>query len=591
MVFLSFFSSILFALLNAFSIWMISSLISTIMKPNNIQLIQKENISINDRLEQFAINLIGTGSQLEQLKMLCIILVLTFIVKNIFFIINNICLTYVGNKMIMDIRNQLFSHIQKLPIAFFQKNKSGNLTSIMMNDVNNLKASFSGSIQSLINDPISMVIILSMLFITNIKMTIYVLITVPISAYIITKLGQSIRRKSMRTSIQIADLMNIFQETVTGIRVIKAFVMEKAEIINFKKANNKFFRLTFIQENMRNLTVPINDIIGISLGVMLLWIGGSEVLVYNNLDSDGFMRYIVYLFAMLQPAKKLGSVYTQLQSGMASAERVMYIIDEESNITNPISPIFINDIKNSIKFENVSFHYENSKQPSLLNIDLTIPKNKTLAIVGSSGSGKSTMIDLIPRFHDVTNGKILIDNINIKDIAIDKLRSLFGIVSQETILFNDTIANNISYGNKNVTAEKLKAAIKAANLDKYVYGLPERLNTIVGEKGTKLSGGQKQRLSIARAILKNPKILILDEATSSLDTASERKVQKAIDNLVKNKTVIVIAHRLSTIINADKIIVLNQGKLIESGTHKSLISEDGHYKNLYEIQFGAVPSK
>ena len=248
-------------------------------------------------------------------------------------------------------------------------------------------------------------------------------------------------------------------------------------------------------------------------------------------------------------------------------------------------------MKNSINFENDSFHYENSNLPSLLNIDLTIPKNKTLAIVGSSGSGKSTMIDLIPRFHDVTNGKILIDNINIKDIAIDKLRSLFGIVSQETILFNDTIANNISYGNKNVTAEKLKAAIKAANLEKYVDGLPERLNTIVGEKGTKLSGGQKQRISIARAILKNPKILILDEATSSLDTASERKVQKANDNLVKNKTVIVIAHRLSTIINADKIIVLNQGKLIESGTHKSLISEDGHYKNLYEIQFGAVPAK
>jgi len=557
------------------------------MNPSdNVPNIHKNDLSIHDKLENITHQLIGNGTQLEQLKMLCILLIVIFILKNIFFYINNVSLSFVGNRMIMDIRNHLFSHLQKLPLSFFHKSKSGELSSIIMNDVSNMSASFANSIQSLINDPISILVILCMLFIINIKMTIYVLLIVPIAAYIIIKLGQSIRRKSMRSSIQISGLMNIFQETITGIRIVKTFIMEKFEIKRFYRENKKFFQLTFKQENMRILTVPINDLIGISLGVMLLWIGGREVLIYSTLDSDGFIRYIIYLFAMLQPAKKLGNVNTQIQAGLASAERVFTIIDIKSNIKDPTTPKILNKFEKEIKFENVSFQYGSSNQPSLVEVSINIPKGSTMALIGSSGAGKTTFADLIPRFHDVVSGKITIDGIDIRDMTIKRLRNLMGIVSQDTILFNDTILNNIRYGKQSTDLDKIRAAAEAANALEFIENLPEKFNTIVGEKGVRLSGGQKQRISIARAILKNPDILILDEATSALDTESEKKVQDAIDNLVKDRTVIVIAHRLSTIIKADKIMVLEKGKTVESGTHEELLSINGKYKQLYNIQFG-----
>ena len=586
MVILSFTSSFLFAAINAFSIWMISSLFSTIMKTGiNSGTLQSTNSSINNKFENIANQLIGSGSQMEQLKMLCFILLITFIVKNIFFIINRISLSYIGNKMIMNIRNDLYAHLQNLPLSFFHKSKSGELLSIIMHDVTNMRTAFTLSLQSLVNDPISIIIILFMLLITNVKMTLYVLFIVPIAAFIITKLGQSIRRKSMRSTIQIAGIMNIFQEAISGIRIVKAFIMEKFETKRFKKENEKYYKLTFKKENMGNLTIPINDLIGISLGVMLLWLGGKEVLISKTLDPDGFIRYIFYLFAMLQPAKKLGAVNAQIQTGLASSERVFNILNVKSNIINSIKPINISSFNNHIKFKDVFFQYENSIHTSLENINVKIKKGESLAIVGNSGAGKSTLVDLIPRFYEVTKGDILIDNINIKKIDLNNLRQLMGIVTQDTILFNDSIANNISYGQPNATINEIKLAAKTANALEFIENLENGFNTIIGEKGTLLSGGQKQRISIARAILKNPKILILDEATSALDTESERKVQIAIEKLVQNRTVIVIAHRLSTIKNADQILVLDNGKLIETGTHEKLIKNNGHYKKLHDIQF------
>ncbi len=586
-VIISFLSSFCFAIINAFSVWMVSSLFSTIMTTGIQQSnLQTNNPTINDKLESMAQQLIGNGSQMEQLKMLCLILIITFILKNIFFYINSISLSFVGNKMIMDIRNHFFSHLQKLPLSFFHKSKSGELSSIIMNDVSNMRSAFIRSIQSLVNDPITILTLLCMLFITNIKLTIYVLFTVPIAAYIITKLGQSIRRKSMRSSFQIAGLMNIFQESISGIRIVKAFIMEKFETKRFIKENKRFFQLTFKQEKMKNLTVPINDLIGISLGVMLLWLGGKEVLISGTLDSDGFIRYIFYLFAMLQPAKKLGSVNTQIQVGLASAERIFNILNIKSNIINPSKPSFIKTFNNQISFKNVSFQYEKSEYSSLKDINVKINKGDTLALVGSSGAGKSTFVDLIPRFYEVTKGSILIDDINIQQINLENLRSFMGIVTQDTILFNDSIKNNICYGKPNANMEQILLAAKTANALEFIENLPNGFDTLIGEKGTLLSGGQKQRISIARAILKNPEILILDEATSALDTESERKVQIAIDKLVQNRTVIVIAHRLSTIINSNQIIVLDKGELIEFGTHKELLKRNGQYKKLHDIQFG-----
>ena len=586
-VILSFLSSFCFAIINAFSIWMVSSLFSTIMTTGmHASNLQTNNTTINNKLENIAQQLIGNGSQMEQLKMLCLILIVTFIIKNIFFYINSISLSFVGNKMIMDIRNHFFSHLQKLPLSFFHKSKSGELSSIIMNDVSNMRGAFIRSIQSLVNDPITIITLLCMLFITNIKLTIYVLFTIPIAAYIITKLGQSIRRKSMRSSFQIAGLMNVFQESISGIRIVKAFIMEKFETKRFVKENKKFFQLTFKQENMKNLTVPINDLIGISLGVMLLWLGGKEVLILGTLDSDGFIRYIFYLFAMLQPAKKLGSVNAQLQIGLASAERIFNILNIKSNIINPSKPTIIKTFNNHISFQNVSFKYENSEHSSLKDINVKINKGDTLALVGSSGAGKSTFVDLIPRFYEVNKGSILIDDINIQQINLENLRSFMGIVTQDTILFNDSIKNNICYGKPNANMEQILLAAKTANALEFIENLPNGFNTLIGEKGTLLSGGQKQRISIARAILKNPEILILDEATSALDTESERKVQEAIDKLVQDRTVIVIAHRLSTIINADHILVLDEGRLIESGSHNELLKNNSLYKKLHNIQFG-----
>lgn len=542
--------------------------------------------SLHEKMEGLTYQLIGRGSQLEQLKMLCFILVVSYVMKNVFFYINNVSLSYVQNRMIMDIRNQLFSHLQNLPLSFFKKSKSGELSSIIMNDVSSMRVAFTQSIQSLINEPISIFVLLGMLFIISSKLTLYAIITVPFSALIITKLGQSIRRKAMRSSLSIAGIMNILQETLSGIRVVKAFAMEKFEVKRFMSETKKYFSLTFKQDNLRNLSTPINDLIGVSLGVILLWIGANEVIKHGNLTPDGFIRFIIYLFAMLQPARKLGNVNAQIQGGLASAERVFSIIDIKSNIINPTIPVDIPKIKNYIKFNDVSFQYENSESLILSNITIDIRRGEILALVGSSGAGKSTFADLIPRFYDVTNGEITIDGTNIREITIENLRNLMGIVSQDTILFNDTVAHNISYGLPEAGIFEIREAAKAANALEFIENLPAGFNTVIGEKGTRLSGGQRQRISIARAILKNPDILILDEATSALDTESERKVQEAIDKLVQNRTVIVIAHRLSTITKADKIIVMDEGKIVESGTHNELLSRDGKYKHLYDIQFG-----
>ena len=582
-VLLSLLSSFLYVIINALSLWMISTLVSNIMIPN-IETKQLDAITFYNKLELYLQSILGQGTQLEQLKSLCIMLLICFLLKNLFFYINNISLAYVQNNMISDIRNKLFKHLQTLPLSFFENMKTAEISSIFIRDVSAMRMAFTQTVQKLINEPINILVFLTMLIIINFKLTIIILFTVPLSIFIIIKLGQSIRRKVKRSSEKIAGIMNVLNENIVGVKIVKSFTTENKELDRFQLENNRFYELIIKTERLRALITPINDMIGVTLGVFLLWIGGNEVLKSGTMSSESFLRYVIFLFAMLQPARKLGNVYALIQSGLGSAERVFKILDTKTNIIDLPKAKTLKSFNKKLVFKNVNFYYNNNKLV-LKNINLSINKGEIVAIVGASGSGKTTMTDLISRFYNISSGEILIDDININNISLYSLRNIVGIVPQRTILFNDTISNNIAYGEKNNNHQNIKLSSDVANATEFINKLPHKFETKIGEQGIKLSGGQCQRLSIARAIYKNPSILILDEATSSLDTESEKKVQEAIDNIVKDRTVIVIAHRLSTITKADKIIVLDKGEIAEIGRHNELIKQNGIYSQLYNIQF------
>jgi len=570
--------------MNSLSVWMIASLISTIISPEINQLIDDPK-TINDTLKLFTQYLIGEGTKIEQLRSLCALMILIFLIKNICLYMSRLTMSFVQNKLISDIRDELFAHMQRLSISFYDKNKTSEVSSILITDVAKMRTAFIQSVQNLIIEPFNLIILLMLLLIISPKMTFISIIIIPISGFLIIKIGSSLRRKATRTSLQIAELINTIQEALYGIRIVKAFSMERHEINKFIKENLKYFNLLFKQDRLSNIITPINDMVGVFIAVIILWFGGVEVFEGKGLTPDDFMKFILLLFAAMQPIRKLGGINAQIQAGLASSERVFSILDSPITVNNPDNPIHLTDFKNNISFNNVSFKYELGKKPSLKNINVKIKKGETIAIVGSSGAGKSTFADLIPRIYDVSLGSITIDDINIKDVTIKQLREKMGIVTQNTILFNDSIYYNISYGVKNVANEDIIKAAKAAYADEFINELPNKYDTIIGETGILLSGGERQRISIARAILRNSNILILDEATSSLDSESEKHVQNAIDNLVKDRTVILIAHRLSTIKNADKILVFNNGEIVEQGNHKKLYSMNGIYKRLYELQF------
>lgn len=583
MVTISIISSILFALLNAMSVWLVGSLITSIMIPD------KNNSADNSIFYEYEVMINPTNDPITSLKILCFMLVIIFFLKNVFFYINNMSLSFVQTKMIVDIRNYLFNHISSLPLSFFHKYKTGELTSISVNDVTNMRTTFTHSVQNLINQPLSLFAMLIILFMINSKLTLLMLIAAPISLIVVTVLVNSIKRKAKRSSIQIAGLTTILQEMLGGIKIVKSYIAENKESKKFKESNSHFFNLIMKQEKLRFLNAPINEMIGVILGSALLWIGGYAVLSTNILEqsneAEKFVRFIVFLFAMLQPARKLTGVASIMQQGIASAERVFSILDIEKKYKETSDLIKINDFKKSIEFEKVVFNYESSDIPAIDDISFQIKKGQYIALIGESGAGKSTTIDLLMRFYDPSKGKISIDGVNINKLSKKSLRSHIGIVPQEVILFNDSIRNNISYGFDNADIEDIKKAAEAAHAMEFIKKLPNGFDTVIGERGSKLSGGQRQRISIARAIFKNPKILILDEATSSLDSDSERKVKNAIDNLVKDRTVIVVAHRLSTIINSDNILVFKAGKIVDKGTHDKLMENSLTYKNLYDQQF------
>ena len=580
---ISIIASVLYGLFNAASLWIVGTLIANLFGSSTFD--NYDIDSLIGKINYFFSNLISSGSQIEQLKMICIFLFITFLFKNIFYYINWVSVSYIQLNIIKNLRNKFYSKIQQFSLQFFDKNKTGEILSIMLNDINWIKVAFNKSLQVFINELISILILVYMLFLISPILTLLILCTVPISAFLILKISQSIKRKVKRASLKIADISSYAEEKIIGIKIVKAFNMAKNEISNFFNENHKFFQLEFRHQRLYGLTTPINDIIGVTLGVFLLWYGGQEVLIYNKMSSDDFMRFIIFLFAMLQPARKLGNSIATIQTGLASAERLFEMTDQPFTKLNEENLGKIDGFKKKIQIKNLNFSYSKNSKNILSNINLTIKKGEKVALVGSSGSGKTTLTSLLLRFYNYDNGDITIDDKSYNEINTKSVRNLIGLVTQEPILFNDTIKNNITYGSENIKDKQIEEAAQIAKIDDFISSLDLKYETIIGERGSLLSGGQKQRLSIARAIIKNPPILVFDEATSSLDSRSEKKVQEAIDNLVKDRTVIMIAHRLTTVKNVDKIVVLEEGSIKEIGSHEELLNKNGYYSKLYNIQF------
>ena len=588
---LSIIAAIFFVVFNSASIWITATMINNVlidfndMVAENVRLMNLENSSANDKLKLFSNQLLLKDSAIETMSAVCISLVVVFGIKNIALYMKNITVSIVQFRLITDLRNKLYNHLHYLSLSYFNKNKSGELTAILVSDIDNMRGALSTSFQKLFVEPINIIAFLTLLFIISPKLTAIAILVVPISGAIIFGIAQSIRRRAARSQAKLAGITSIIAETLSSIRIVKEFVMKNYEVRRFYAQTKKYYELMLRKDRLRLLSSPITETVGASLAALLLFIGARDVLVTQSISSEDFIRFILLLFSVLGPIKSLGNVFNELQNGLASADRVFSILDIKSDINDIENAVELNQFENHIAFKDVSFHYDQSSQAVLKNVDFSIKSGQILALVGPSGAGKSTLVDLIPRFYDVTDGAINIDGKNIKDVKLDSLRSLMGIVTQGTFLFDDSVKANIAYGLDSISDDIIKKAAIAANANEFIKELPEGYDTIIGERGVKLSGGQRQRIAIARAIVKNPPILILDEATSSLDTESEKIVQDAIEKLMHNRTVIVIAHRLSTVHNADKIIVLDKGLIIDIGTHEELINKDGIYKQLHNLQF------
>jgi len=582
-------SAFIYVAFNGLSVWLTATLFNNILTDfdeliKTQSLLASSKASLNDQLKFWTNKLILRDTAIESLKVLCYTLIASFLIKNIFLYIKNISLTYIQFNLIKKLRAQLYSHLQSLSLSFFDKRQTGELSSIVINDVSNMRVAFGTSFHKLFVEPINILVFISLLFIINLKLALLSIIIVPLTGAVVVVIGKSIRRRSRRTAEKIARIMGIMSENLNSIRIIKSFAMEAFETNRFKQEQERHYNLDLRQAKLRLISSPVTEMIGAFIAVILLWIGGHDVLVSNDMTSEDFIRFILILFSVLQPIRSLSKVGINLQNGFASADRVFNVLDTVPAIVSKPNAIKIKDVKDEITFNNVGFNYDGTDR-ILKDISFTMKKGTVTALVGASGAGKSTIADLIPRFYDVINGKIEIDGNDIRDLDINSLRKMMGIVSQETILFNDTIGSNIKYGLQSVTDDQLQKAAKNANAYDFISEQPNGFETVIGEKGVRLSGGQRQRIAIARAILKNPSILILDEATSSLDTESEYKVQKAIDNLMADRTVLVIAHRLSTVESADKIVVMEHGEIADFGSHQDLLKKDGVYTRLYKKQF------
>jgi len=542
--------------------------------------------AIQNNFYYFISSLMSRFGNVQTLIFLGLFAITTSFFKNGFKYLAMYHLAWLRNTVVKDIRNDLYKKSLRLPLSYHSNEKKGDLISRMTSDVQQIEHSIISSLEMIFREPITILVYLVTLLLISPQLTLVVFILLPVSGFIIGRIGKTLRATALKGQNKLGVILSVLEETLSGIRVIKAFNAEKKMTERFFSLNSFYTRIMTKMYRKQYLASPVSEFLGTAVVVIIIWYGGSLVLsAESSLSPQGFIAYLLIFAQIINPAKSFSTAYYNVLKGMASADRIDDVMKAEVTIDDKPNARSIKDFTDSIEFRNVSFRYD--KEIVLNDIDLIIPKGKTIALVGQSGAGKSTLVDLIPRFWDVTAGEILIDGNNIKAVKIHDLRALMGNVSQEAILFNDNFFNNIAFGDYNVPEEDVVRAAKIANAHEFIEKTPLGYYTNIGDRGNKLSGGQRQRLSIARAVLKNPPILILDEATSALDTESEKLVQEALTNVMKNRTAIVIAHRLSTVVNADLLCVMHEGKIVERGSHAELLSQDGYYRKLHNLQMFA----
>ncbi len=538
--------------------------------------------SISNSFESY----VYSGTTHEVLLKISILIIIAFFLKSIFGYLQAFYIAYIQQGMIKNIRDKCYIHIHQLPMNFFKNERTGDLISRITNDVNLIQSSTTQVFISFVREPITILVYVLIALSISVKLFLFSIVILPISAFIIGIISSFLRKQSIILQKKMGNITTILQETIVGVKIVKAFGMENYEIEKFRNETNNFFRTVIKKSRIQNISSPTTELAAVIVGVVIIYYGGLLVLVDHSLQASNFMGFLFTIFQIIPPMKQMANVNNHIQESIAAGTRVFEILDIEPSIKNIESPKSVDDFHEKLEFKNVSFKYDNSDRDILDNLSLTARKGEIIAFVGSSGAGKTTIVDLIPRFHDPISGEILLDGINIKEIKIEDLRKLMGIVTQETFLFNETVSKNIAYGLSNIPQERIEQAAKIANAHDFILELPNGYDTIIGERGAKLSGGQRQRISIARALLKNPPIMIFDEATSALDNESEVLVQEAIEHLMKERTTFIIAHRLSTIRKSDRIYVLDKGKIVQVGKHEELLNEkDGIYNKLYQLQF------
>ena len=584
--------NLLSAILNIFSFSLIAPILQILFKvdkdvyefiPWDTVTISTKDLLINNFYYYVSAMIQANGASFTLMILGLFLVVMTFF-KTFCYFASSAVMIPLRTGVVRDIRVMVYDKVLRLPLGFFSEERKGDIIARMSGDVGEIENSVTSSLDMLVKNPILIIAYFTTLLVISWQLTLFTLLVVPLMGWVMGTVGKKLKRQSLEAQAKGSDTMSQREETLGGLRIIKAFIAENKMINRFLKCSNEFRDATNKVATRQALAHPMSEFLGTTMIVIVLWFGGSLILSsHSSIDASTFMVYLTILYSVINPLKEFSKAGYNIPKGLASMERVDKILKAENKIVEIPNPKPLNGLEEQVEFKDISFSYDGKKEV-LQHINLTVPKGKTVALVGQSGSGKSTLVDLLPRYHDVQEGTITIDGVNIKDVRISDLRSLIGNVNQEAILFNDTFFNNIAFGVENATMEQVIEAAKIANAHDFIMEKEDGYHTNIGDRGSKLSGGQRQRISIARAILKNPPILILDEATSALDTESERLVQEALERLMKTRTTIAIAHRLSTIKNADEICVLYEGEIVERGKHEELLAKNGYYKRLNDMQ-------